>query len=275
MSGASRWCRWAWSTTGCTMVRAAPAMHTATGERVARWAARATFETFSFATFSENNLCDRESRMGGLRGQSAQPHTEPPNAATVAGQVRRGCPGAPLESSKSTPRIRPRMSSAPASIAWPSVAASTGRPRRAHTPRSAQSIAITPRGDVRYPLPLIFWCAWVTPIHPTRRSGKLSVQKRSKAPSHVQAWFALDAPRFRALLPAPWADLALVSGSVHLTEQLLPLRSFGSLRPQPRAAAAQGRRGKSRGLLVLWPHVRLLSGRASARAVCGVSVMSV
>ena len=32
----------------------------------------------------------------------------------------------------------------------------------------------------------------------------------------VQAWFALDAPRFRALLPAPWADLALVSGSVHL-----------------------------------------------------------
>ena len=32
----------------------------------------------------------------------------------------------------------------------------------------------------------------------------------------LQAWFTLDAPRFRALLPAPWADLALVSGSVHI-----------------------------------------------------------
>ena len=32
----------------------------------------------------------------------------------------------------------------------------------------------------------------------------------------IQAWLAMNAPRFRALLPAPWADLALVSGSVHL-----------------------------------------------------------
>ena len=30
----------------------------------------------------------------------------------------------------------------------------------------------------------------------------------------VQAWFALDPQRFRALLPASWDDLALVSGWV-------------------------------------------------------------
>ena len=30
----------------------------------------------------------------------------------------------------------------------------------------------------------------------------------------IQAWFALDPPRFRALLPASWDDLALVSGWV-------------------------------------------------------------
>ena len=30
----------------------------------------------------------------------------------------------------------------------------------------------------------------------------------------VQAWLALDPQRCRALLPAPWADLALVSGRV-------------------------------------------------------------
>ena len=36
----------------------------------------------------------------------------------------------------------------------------------------------------------------------------------SKGALIVQAWFALDAPRFRALLPASWADLALVSGWV-------------------------------------------------------------
>ena len=82
MSGLSRWCRWVWSTTGCTMVRAAPAMHTATGESVAKWAAR---ETFATATVEWS---------GHVRGQSAQPHKKPPNAATVAGQVRLGCPGA-------------------------------------------------------------------------------------------------------------------------------------------------------------------------------------
>ena len=32
----------------------------------------------------------------------------------------------------------------------------------------------------------IFWCAWVTPRHPIRRSGKLSVQKRSKARADAQ-----------------------------------------------------------------------------------------
>ena len=64
-----------------------------------------------------------------------------------------------------------------------------------------------------------------------------------------------------------------VSGSVHLTEQLLP-HSDPSVLSDP-SLVQQPRRGKSRGLLLLWPHVRLLSGRASARAVCGVSVMSV
>ena len=49
----------------------------------------------------------------------------------------------------------------------------------------------------------IYACAWVTPRHPTRRSGKLSVQKRSTL---VKACLALDPQRFRALLPTSPAD---------------------------------------------------------------------
>eukprot|EP00964_Phaeocystis_antarctica_P002160 scaffold1130_cov74-Phaeocystis_antarctica.AAC.8 len=71
----------------------------------------------------------------GPRGQSAQPPKQPARATTMAGRERL----VPLESSADAPR----KSSAPASSAWPTVVASAGKPRSAHTPRSAQSIKQT------------------------------------------------------------------------------------------------------------------------------------
>ena len=52
------------------------------------------------------------------------------------------------------------------------------------------------------------------------RRKNLSLQAKSKknqvscVSKSVQAWLALDPQRFRALFPASWDDLALVSGWV-------------------------------------------------------------